>query len=254
MDIIKNLNVQPQTKTGYAYLYKHLENDGFDWSASPRDMMKSLEKYPPQKRLDLWNVIVVIHREKGDNLDEFRDIRQELQMDNRDAIHGKLNSVELMSNADFKTKMLNLHTEGHYMAYILNYLCYHYGVRNEDLRICFNGTDGNYLVDTKNGIEYVRRNYKTVGTYGVKRHLITNCFFLAAYNNIPDGINWYGKMSNYLKNKLIMTEGKIFKMRIKYLEEQHDTEAIQELACSRGTSIGVVLSNYNVNCDKYVIR
>ena len=255
MEIIKRLDVKPQTKLGYTYLFKNLERNGFDWSATPRQMKEFLNAYEPQKRLDLWNVILVIKREKGDDIREMKDIRAEMQGDNRDAIHHKLTDLTIMSNADFKTKMLNLHTEGKYMSYILNYLCYHYGVRNEDLRICFNGTEGdNYLVDTKKGIEYVRRKYKTVGSYGVKKHLITNGFFRIAYNNIPDGINTYGTMSNYLKGKLIMNEGKIFKMRIKYLEELGDTEGIQELACSRGTSISTVLSNYNVNCKKYIIH
>lgn len=254
MDIIQQLDVKPQTKVGYTYLFKNLERNGFDWSVTPRQMKEFLNAYPMQKQLDLWNVILVIKREKGEDIQEMKEIRSEMQDDNRDCIHNKLTDLELMSDHDFKTKMINLHIEGKYMAYILNYLCYYYGVRNEDLRINFNLSEGNYLVDTKGGIEYIRRNYKTVGTYGVKRHIITNGWFRIAYSNIGDGINWTEKMSNYLKNKLIMPEGKIFKMRIKYLEELGDTEGIQELACSRGTSIACVLSNYNINCDKYIIR
>jgi hypothetical protein len=254
MNIIESLQVKPQTKVGYKYLFLNLERNGFNWSSTPREIREFLSAYPVQKQLDLLNVIIVIYRELGNDIEDLKDIRTHLQLQNKDCIHAKLTDLDLMSPAEFLTKLNTLFEQGKYMSYILNYLCYHYGVRNEDLRIHFNSPDGNYLVRTKNGIEYIRTNYKTVTTYGPKRHIITDAKFSISYDNIPDGVNCSGSMSSYLKTRLIMNEGKIFKMRIKSMEDRFDTEGIQVLACSRGTSISCVLSNYNINCSKYVIR
>lgn len=254
MDIIQSLNIKPQTKVGYTYLFKNLERNGFDWDSTPKEIKDFLKAYPMQKQLDLLNVILVIYREMGNDIQDLKDLRTEFQLKNKDCIHNKLTELDLMHPAEFLEKMDGLFNDGHYMAYILNYLCYHYGVRNEDLRIHFNDPMGNYLVKTKHGIEYIRQDYKTIKTYGPKRHVITDAKFLLSYDHVPNGVNWFGKMSNFLKNKLIMTEGRIFKMRIKHMEEHFDTEGIQSLACSRGTSISCVLSNYNINCSKYVIR
>lgn len=254
MDIIASLSVQPSTKVGYSYLYKNLERNGFDWASTPKQIKTFLKAYPIQKQLDLLNVILVIHRELGNDIEDLKDMRSEFQTINRDAIHSKLTDLKVMQPDEFLKRMDDMFIHGNYMAYILNYLCYHYGVRNEDLRITINEPIGNYLVLTKHGVEYIRKEYKTMKTYGPKRHVITDIKFRLAYDNLPDGLNWDSKMSNYLKNKLIMPEGKIFKMQIKYMEEHFDTEGIQVLACSRGTSIACVLSNYNINCEKYVIR
>lgn len=254
MDLIEALQVKPQTKVGYKYLFKNLERNGFNWGSNTKEIKDFLTAYPVQKQLDLLNVILVIYRELNRDLRDLKDLRTQLQLQNKDCIHAKLTDLKLMHPDEFLDKLDTLFQEGKYMAYILNYLCYHYGVRNEDLRIFFNEPNGNYLVRTKNGIEYIRQNYKTVQTYGIKRNVITDAKFSLSYDHIPDGVNWMGNMSNYLKPKLLMVEGKIFKMRIKYMEEHFDTEGIQVLACSRGTSISCVLSNYNINCEKYVIR
>jgi hypothetical protein len=43
-------------------------------------------------------------------------------------------------------------------------------------------------------------------------------------------------------------------MRIRDLETEGNTKEIRQLAENRGTAIPTVLSNYNINTAKYVIK
>ena len=135
--------------------------------------------------------------------------------------------------------------------FIRNYLCFTFGTRNEDLNISFQETDGNYLIYEYGVCVYVRNIYKTVRTYGQKRHYIRDPKFIHAYS-LCTPFNTTN-IGNFLKLKLLMSEADIFKMRIKEFEENGDTEGIQILAESRGTNINTVLSHYNLNTKKYII-
>ena len=63
-------------------------------------------------------------------------------------------------------------------------------------------------------------------------------------------------MNNQLKKLLInkMNEARVFKMIIDEAYDDKDTERINELSKSRGTSIATIKSFYNVNMEHEIIK
>ena len=255
MEIINGLNITPQSKVNYRNLLKILERDGYNFSFTLQDTIHYLSNYPIRTAVNLFNVIFVIRRELGENMQPYAELRADMQEELQRQTHEKLSQLHTMDQISFVKLMNQSYTNNEYLKYILNYLSFHYGTRNEDLRIHIGIPKDNYLVKTKDGILYVRENYKTISVYGIKRHIITDKKFIDSYNNLPNGEIYSGKtISNFLKKQLIMPEGLIFKMRIKELEDKGDIKAIRELADNRGTALETVLNSYNINNKKYVIK
>ena len=255
MEIIDNLDVKPQTKQGYTYLFKILEKEHYNWKDTEKETEQFLNKFPIRKQIDLLNVIIVIRTQLNQPTKDYKLLRSKLQKILQVSIHEKLDNLQIMKSESFISILNQLYKNKKWIEYILNYLCYHYGVRNEDLRLSIDEiTNGNYLIEGDKGIDYIRQNYKTVETYGIKHHVIKDKKFIESFMNLNTGLITDGAMSNYLKKKLILPEGQIFKMRIKELEEKGDISSIKQLAENRGTSLATVLTNYNINNKKYVIK
>lgn len=254
MEIINQLNVTDQSKKSYRNLLKILERDGYNFSFTLQDTIQFLTSYPLQTALNLFNVIFVIRRELGENMTQYAEVRADMQQEQQRQTHDKLSQLQLMDETNFVKLMQEAYTNKEYLNFVLNYLAYHYGVRNEDLRLHIGEEIDNFLVKNKVGVAYVRQNYKTVKTYGIKKHIIKDKQFIDAFQQLPNGLIYSGEMSNFLKKRLILPEGQIFKMRIKSMEEKGDTKGIRQLAENRGTAIDTVLSNYNINNKKYVIK
>lgn len=254
MEIIHNLNVKDKTKEGYINLFKILERDGYKWD-DIRTTQSFLNQYPIRKQIDLLNVIIVIRKQLNEPIEDFIKYRDILRPILQEAVHEKLNDLYVMNITNFKKLMNDLYKEKKYLEYILNYLCFTYGVRNEDLNLSIGTIDDNYLIQEGNKIIYVRQKYKTHSTYGTKEHIIKDKKFIESYNELPKGKIYEGKqITNFLKKKLIIPEGNIFKMLIKHYEETNDIKSIKRLSNTRGTSIPTILSNYNINNKKYVIH
>jgi len=255
MEIIDNLSVSDKTKEGYKNLFKILERDQYDFNNNIKKTETYLSAYPIRKQLDLLNIIIVIKKYVNKDIEDLVKLRDKLRPILQKDVHAKLNELELMSVLQFKKLMNNLYKNEMYLEYILNYLCFHYGVRNEDLNLSIGIEDDNYLMQDGDKIIYIRKNYKTHDTYGDKRHVIKDKKFIDSYNKLSKGKIYDGlQITNFLKKKLIMNEGNIFKMLIKHYEEQGNTKKIKQLSTDRGTSIPTVLSNYNINNSKYIIQ
>jgi len=254
MDIINGLNITPQSKVNYRNLLRILERDGYNFSFTLQDTINYLSMYPIQTSLNLLNVIFVIRKALGENMTPYTELRADMQEEAQRQKHEKLSQLHIMDSSSFVKLMNQAYTNGEYLKYILNYLCFHYGVRNEDLRVNIGQPKDNYLIQTKEGILYVRQNYKTARTYGTKSHVIKDKKFIEAYHQLPNGLIYSKEMSNFLKKRLILPENLIFKMRIRDMENEGNSKGIRELAESRGTALETVLSHYNINNKKYVIK
>jgi hypothetical protein len=255
MEIIDNLLVSDKTKEGYKNLFKILERDQYDFNNNVKKTETYLSVYPIRKQMDILNVIIVIRKYLNKSIDEFRLLRDKLKPKLQADVHAKLQELDIMNVAQFKKLMNDLYKNEMYLEYILNYLCFHFGVRNEDLNLSIGIEDDNYLMQDGDKIIYIRKNYKTHDTYGDKRHVIKDKKFIDSYNNLAIGKIYDGlQITNFLKNKLIMNEGNIFKMLVKHFEDKADTKSIKKLSTSRGTAISTVLSNYNINNKKYIIQ
>ena len=255
MEIINSLNITPQSKVNYRNLLKILERDGYSFKYNIQETVQFLSSYPIRTAYNLLNVIFVIRKALNENMDQYAELRSQMSEELQTQVHQKLSELHVMSTESFLKLMNQLYTNREYLKYILNYLCYYFGVRNEDLRLNIGQQKDNFLIKIKEGILYVRQNYKTFATYGVKRHIITDKKFIDSYNNLPNGEIYEGKtISNFLKKQLILPENLIFKMRIKELEEKGDRKSIIELSDNRGTALETVLNSYNINNKKYVIK
>jgi hypothetical protein len=244
-------DITEKTKRGYEQRVTRLEKDGYKFNESITETAQFLSQYPVQTQLDLLNVILVIQREKKQDIKLLQLLRDKLTKKSKIITKKRLENKTLMSETQFLRKLNELFDTQQWLKYILNYLCFTFGTRNEDLNISFTPTDGNYLIYENGYCVYVRNIYKTVRTYGSKRHIIQDPKFIHAYSLCnPFSTTDIG---SFLKLKLIMKESDIFKMRIKELEDNEDSEGIQILGESRGTNISTILSHYNLNTKKYII-
>jgi hypothetical protein len=247
------MEIKEKTKKGYEQRIARLKRDGYTFQESVDETKTFLSTYPIQTRLDLLNIILVLDKEQGKNIEPWQRYREQLYKEVTKDREKKLKQKKLPSVPFFLKKLDELYESEQWYRYILNYLCFCFGVRNEDLDLDFYKSMDNYLIYEDGVCIYVRNKYKTVKTYGVKTHVIRNPKFIDAYQRCPVPPR-PKQIGPFLKLKLLMPEGDMFKMHIKDLEEKGDTETIRLLAESRGTNINTVLNYYNVNTEKYVIK
>ena len=246
-------HITEKTKKGYEQRIARLKRDGYTFRESVDETKQFLNNYPIQTRLDLLNVILVLDKEQGKNIEPWQQYRDQLYKEVTKDREKKLKQKKLPSVPFFLKKLDELYESEQWYRYILNYLCFCFGVRNEDLDLDFHKSMNNYLIYEDGVCIYVRNKYKTVKTYGPKTHVIRNPKFIDAYQRCPVP-HRPKQIGPFLKLKLLMPEGDMFKMHVKDLEEKGDTETIRLLAESRGTNINTVLNYYNVNTEKYIIK
>ena len=252
MELIERINgmdISQKTKTNYIYKLKNLIALGYEFDYTVDETEEFLSYVDIKKKLDFLTIIIVLGRDK-----DFSELRKKIQKEYAIYRDNKLDNLELITPDEFVSRMNDLYTKELYEQYVLNYLMYKFGTRNMDLQFTVGEiTDENYLIKNKNSIIYQRNNYKTVETYGPKTHVIRDKKFINAYDHLSLGLNC-DNIASYLQHRLILKEGDCFKMRIKKLEEQGNTELIRFLAGSRGTAIESVLRYYNMNTKKYIIK
>ena len=173
MEIINSLNITPQSKVTYRNLLKILERDGYSFKYNIQDTVQFLSSYPIRTAYNLLNVIFVIRKALGENMEQYAELRSQMSEELQTQVHEKLSQLQIMSTESFLKLMNQLYTNREYLKYILNYLCFYFATRNEDLRLNIGQQKDNFLIKIKEGILYVRQNYKTSATYGIKRHIIT---------------------------------------------------------------------------------
>ena len=244
------LDISPKTKINYKNRLDRLNEAGYDWDSDIYETEFFFENIPIQTKLDLLTVIIVLRRDI-----DFSELRTKIQKEYAEYRDNKLENLHLMTTDEFVSRLNEFYKKEMYEKFVLNYIMYKFGVRNMDLQFTVGKiTDENYLIKDKNSIIYKRNQYKTVETYGPKTHVIRDKKFIDAFDHLPIGLNYDGEIAGFLQNKLILTEGNCFKMRIKDLEEEGNTKSIRFLASSRGTAIESVLRYYNLNTKKYTIK
>tara|TARA_R110001632_G_scaffold92619_1_gene197770 strand:- start:132 stop:881 length:750 start_codon:yes stop_codon:yes gene_type:complete len=215
-------------------------------------------------KLSLLNLVIVLRREAGKATDELKKLRTSL------AAKGLKENIKIMnekgaslpSKDEVASQMNMLFARQKYKAFIINYLMFHYGVRNLDLDLVIvKGrsrlpAEGNYIkfISSKGQVTYVRRAYKTVKTYGEQTHVITDKKFIASLKALEAGPLLSGtQIHNDIGRNSILNEGDMFKMLVDAAYKKEDTAEINRLSESRGTAITTIKSNYNVNATPEII-
>lgn len=149
-----------------------------------------------------------------------------------------------------------------YVSHIVNYLLTHKNVRNQDVNVYITSDKsddltGNYLqIINGSRVRYVRNNYKTFATYGKKVIDITTKSFVKSVKELHNeyGDNYYilgeGIKPTSLTKKITsytmlgMTEASMFKVILKMFRD--DADILKNISDNRGTSLDVIVNEYDV--------
>lgn len=165
---------------------------------------------------------------------------------------------------DLEDFMNFLWDESNWTDFIINYLLINYGVRNADLNFEIitrkkDATDPNtnYMWVSPKKCTYIRRDYKTVGTHGEKRHIINDVKFLTAMrrvigcrkSNLKCGvfIPEESQIGYYIKKATYKGLGETAYMKILVNAYRNNLTKLRELANSRGTSLDLISTTYNID-------
>lgn len=241
------------------------------------DYFNNIDEKPSVKKTRL-NVAINIKKFKGQpihKLNEFRfEIENKMKMHTETSLNIKNN--ELPSYEDIVEYMeYKLFPYGKWKEYIINYLLLVFGVRNLDLDV-FITNDAfddniNYLVVKPTEIIYIVNKYKTYQFYGQKIFNINDERFINAVKQLP--INEWLMTSTRGKDKgkhileisigrwvqdrtyNNMGEADYCKILLKEIRNQpNGIDLLQKLSLSRGTSMELLMHDYNLEINKTTLK
>lgn len=269
VQLIKDKDIGEKSKKVYISILSRLIKDGFKFPVKKVEkqayVKEFLAKYDkPATRLDLLNVVIILRTELKLPTDKLKELRSVIRADRQTKNIKTMNDLgdKLPTLPEFETKMGEAFDKGEYRKYIVNYLMKEYGVRNMDVDVFVVKKKGdveegkNYLVIQPKKVLYIRDSYKTHKKYGRQEHTITDDRFIKAVKKVGQGRLLVGSLQNALRKLQIdkLKESDVFKMIIDDAYDKKDTERINELSKTRGSSIPTIKGNYNVNAEAEIIR
>jgi len=272
MEKIQSLDIKDNSKKVYSGIMKRMIKHGFKEKTKQSKTMKYITKFldkfeKPSTKLDILNVILLINEDETlrDSIKKYRKKLQILKKNmNVQTMNEKGESLPSMEK--FKDKLDLLYQDKKYKDFIVNYLMFNYGVRNQDVNVQIKKgkhkliiqDDKNYLILKPKEVKYIRNDYKTVKTYKPQTIIIKDADFVNAVKEVGEGFLFdeSKQLGNQLRKILILklTESDIFKMLIDHAFKNKDTERINQLSMFRGTDINTIKENYNVNATDEVIK
>ena len=261
-EIINSKNISEGSKRTYLSILKRIESDGFKIPTGNSQMINRINDYienlkKTNQKLDVLNIIISIRNELDVNSDKIKEIRDTFRkkriVDNVEVMNDLKD--KLMKLSEFDEKLQTMYDNKEYAKYVVNYLFRKFGVRNKDVDVSIvkrkkDMDDSNYLWIRPKSISYIRRDYKTKGTYGEKKYEITDKQFRTAVRKLGQGrILKPGLLTNVLKKVIITKESDVFKMLIDDAYSREDWDEIKRLSESRGTNIKTISENYHINSD-----
>ena len=269
VDLIKAKDIGDKSKKVYLSILSRLFKEGFKFPMKKVEKEKYVKEFlmkfeKPATRLDLLNVIIILRTEMELPTDKLKELRSEIRSDRQVKNIDTMNELgkTLPTLSEFEAKMDDAFNDGNYKKYVVNYVMKELGVRNMDVDVTIAKTkkeieEGkNYLVLQPKKVIYIRDSYKTHSKYGKQVHNITDDKFMTSVKKIGVGKMLVGSLQNALRKLQIdkLKESDIFKMLIDDAYENKNTERINELSKTRGSSIPTIKANYNVNAEKEIIR
>lgn len=208
--------------------------------------------------LNVCIIIKKIFKQDMSKLDKHRnELKKKITVEtkaNNSALATTLPSLE-----EFDDHIEWCYNNKKYKEFIINYLIRYSYVRNLDLvfDIVYRqkdmvDLDKNYIWLGRGGkCTYIRRDYKTVGTYGEKKNIIIDKKLVTALKALtgplienPKNVGYYVKSLTF--NEL--GESKLLKIIIEFYRKACDFNKLQEISTSRGTSIETLIASYNIQC------
>jgi len=279
-DYIEGQKLSPKTVKAYTISYNKLI-DGLDKSltkSTQRDILELINELTdvPNTASALMNVAIQVRRFYDASVDKIVNARERMKIkidERRDVINkGKLEN--LPSYQDLKRHTNNLYSEQKYRDFLINWLLINYNTRNLDLQLSIvpskkeaNDLTKNYLVLRPGGtMMYIRRMYKTVGTYGAKSQVFKNAKVMRAANafveekggfeNGPIHLLSTGQnkqiddasIQKFIRKRTLngISEGDINKIIVSMVDNIGDFKALQKVSFNRGTSIENLITQYHL--------
>jgi hypothetical protein len=271
--IIENLEISDKSKAVYKSIANRIGKHRMKLPLKKHENVDYVKQFLDENyekdstKLDVLNLIIVLRTAEKMETTKLKELRSVIQKSRINNNIAKMNSKgkDLFTLEQFNQEMDEAFSNGQYKKYIVNYLWSHYCVRNEDVNVNIvkslkevTEDNQNYLVIQGNKIKYIRNKYKTVKAYGKKEHLIEDPQFIQAVkkNGVGKLLGETKQIGNVLRRLTInkMGEADVCKMVIDHYYDKKDTEMINQMASSRGTSIAVIKSFYNINAEQDIIR
>ena len=225
--------------------------------------------YPAETRGGLIYLVILLKRFYGVDFKDmnFFAIENKLKIDDQRSAKKSV-SFETVSNYDLDDLMkhkMDTYKRKDYVAYIVNYLLIEYGVRNLDLNVIItndggkmNNTDNFLYLRNKSVVTYVRNNYKTKSSYGVKiAEIRDNRFVTSMKKLIADGVTFLlhtndntqlddtsiaKRIPTYTLDKM----GEIDYFKIIATHYDGNREMLERYSQTRGTNVETILKSYDL--------
>ena len=180
-------------------------------------------------------------------------IRQFLQQTNADsALLQRQKNDKLKSNLpdiDFKQMLSKYYKDKDYKNFVILYLLLNYNTRNKDLvaRVVNNEADinqkENFLFIREKDVVYIRNDYKTNDTYGMKQDVIVAKKLFNAIKEV-DSLLVDGNLDRQVKKVTGgINQSTLFKMLI---TQNNNLKAISKASKNRGTNMDTIASSYDI--------
>ena len=205
------------------------------------------------------------HKEKMDKLDEMiRKRKRELQI--------KKNGVLKETIPTYSEVNLAVKHETNPKKYITSFLMLKVNTRNQDIVLTdlhaniedeskLDKTRNHLILKENNKVLFIRNKYKTVKKYGVKRNVIgvrkfadmvreilKDSSMIPLYSTKTGGPIISQSVGSYIRKFVVMNlnEGVIMKIVLQYIDDRGSYSELRRVSNNRGTSISVLLSEYDI--------
>tara|TARA_R110000764_G_scaffold184517_2_gene270098 strand:- start:771 stop:1643 length:873 start_codon:yes stop_codon:yes gene_type:complete len=259
----KEKNLSTQTLKTYENIGNSLP---FNILTSQTTIIKKLKDlYDNPNTLALYlNMIILIRRFNDDETDKLIKMRNSL----RDAIiKERKDNLTKFDDTLPTLKIINEELDNLTgIQYIINYLIVNLGLRNQDMNLrmvkSFDDVDDNQLKVKGKKVLLNINDYKTEKSFGKKELEINDSKFLNELKNmklnqddylitmkngdkIKNIVTWNDKLKKLTINQL--GQNKLVKIVIRDLLNNKQYDKLEKLSKSRGTSLQVLLTSYNLH-------
>ena len=252
-----------------------------------RKLLKLTDKRKPIKKIPLADILTEIEMVENPstrhsvfviakkifdyekNKDAFDAVDKKIREDKRTLQVSKNGTLDktLPSYKELKTAIKN---ETNPKKYIVSFLMFKLTCRNMDIALSdLHATpkenydeNRNHLIVDGSKIIFIRNRYKTVKKYGVKTNIINVKKFTEMvkkylgdaekkplFSQKNGGEITGSSIASYLKKFIVLglNEGQIVKIVLKHADESGSYNMLRTISNNRGTSISVLLSEYDVS-------
>jgi len=251
------------------------------YQAKPDELIDAIYELAenPNTRNGLLNTAIVFYKVVGkDSGKKFVKAKEKINLDIK--AHKQEIDIEkgetLPTIHEVETYIKSLFAEEEWRAYIINWLLFHYNLRNLDLDLEIVKTlhqtkidkSRNYLVVRRHDMILVRNKYKTFHKFGHKRHSFRNICIRRAVKFLlatqPPNQPVYllstekgerieeGSIAKYIRARTLngISEGDINKIQVSSITSMSDYTALLRMSDRRGTSVETLLSEYHIPIQK----